>query len=57
MGFGFAEFESSDKAIEAVKKLNNCLLDGHKLLLSLSRKKAKNTEDIHKLKQKVKEEE
>ena len=42
MGFGFVELESHEKAVEAVKKLNNCLVDGHKLLLSLSRKKTQN---------------
>ena len=40
--------------MEAVKKLNNSLLDGHKLTLSLSRKKIQNVEEIQKLKEKVK---
>ena len=57
MGFGFVEFESHEKAVEVVKKLNNCLVDGHKLLLSLSRKKTQNLDEIHKLKEKIKAEE
>ena len=40
-----------------MKKLNNCLIDGHKLLLSLSRKKVQKVEEIHKLKEKIKAEE
>jgi multiple RNA-binding domain-containing protein 1 len=43
--------------VEAVKKLNNSLLDGHKLTLSLSRKKIQNVEEIQKLKEKVKAQE
>jgi multiple RNA-binding domain-containing protein 1 len=56
MGFGFAEYETAEKAVESVKKLNNHLLDGHKLILSLSRKKVQNMEEIQKLKQKIKAE-
>ena len=44
MGFGFVELESSEKALEAIKRLNNVLVDGHKLLHSLSRKKVQNVE-------------
>lgn len=57
MGFGFVEYETNEKALEAVKKMNNTLLDGHRLSLSLSRKKAQNMEEIQRLKEKVKAEE
>ena len=50
MGFGFVEFKTAETAIETVKKMNNTLVDGHKLLLSISRKKSQNVEEIQKLK-------
>jgi RNA recognition motif-containing protein len=56
MGFGFVEYESSEKAVEAVKKLNSFLVDGHKLSLSLSRKKVQSAQDLKALKEKIKQE-
>ena len=49
MGFGFVEYESNEKAVEAVKKLNNFLVDGHKLNMSLSRKKIQSAQDLKAL--------
>ncbi len=40
-----------------MKKLNNALVDGHKLLLTLSKKKVQSTEDLKELKTKLKTEE
>lgn len=42
--------------MEAVKKLNNVLVDGHKLALTLSRKKAQNSQDLKALKEKIQKE-
>jgi RNA recognition motif-containing protein len=56
MGFGFVEYESSEKAVEAVKKLNSFLVDGHNLSLSLSRKKVQSAQDLKALKEKIKQE-
>lgn len=38
MGYGFVEFKTKAKALEAIKKLQNHVLDGHKLELVLSNK-------------------
>lgn len=42
--------------MEAIKKLQNTLLDGHRILLSLSRKKVGKYEDLKELKEKIKAE-
>ncbi len=38
MGYGFVEFKKKAKALEAIKKLQNHVLDGHQLELVLSNK-------------------
>ena len=38
MGYGFVEFSSNEAALKAIKRLQNQILDGHKLMLSISRK-------------------
>ena len=38
MGYGFAEFATNELAIKAIKQLQAQILDGHKLMLSVSKK-------------------
>lgn len=38
MGYGFAEFASNELAIKVIKKLQSQILDGHKLILTVSKR-------------------
>lgn len=55
MGYGFAEFSSNEVALKVIKKLQNQILDGHKLMLSISKKSVEmqKYEKIKELKQKI----
>jgi RNA recognition motif-containing protein len=39
MGYGFVEYETTENAQKAVKMIQNKILDGHKLTVTMSRKK------------------
>ena len=54
MGYGFVEFKTKAKALEAIKKLQNHLLDGHNLELVLSTKQlSAQNDDNNKNKRKL----
>lgn len=38
MGYGFAEFSTNDMAMKVIKQLQTQILDGHRLMLSVSKK-------------------
>ena len=48
MGYGFAEFSSNVQAMKAIKTLQGCTLDDHKLELKLSHSKATPTTQARK---------
>ena len=58
MGYGFAEFSSKEGAQKVIKRLQSNLLDGHRLMLSMSKKRAEtqNYEKIKELKDKMNKE-
>ena len=52
MGYGFVEFKEKEAAMKAIRQMNNELLDGHRLLLSISKpKKSPNHDKLLKIKQ------
>ena len=54
MGYGFVEFKTKAKALEAIKKLQNHNLDGHRLELVLSNKQiSANNDDVKNNRRKV----
>ena len=54
MGYGFVEYASQESAMKAIRQLNNQLLDGHRLLLSISKpKKSQSKEQLLAVKQAV----
>merc|ERR1739848_587054 len=40
MGYGFLEFDSAASAMEALKRKQNCVVEGHALQLQMSQRKA-----------------
>ena len=49
MGYGFVEFKSNEQAQKVIKKLQNHLLDNHRILLSSSKKRLE-TQNYDKIK-------
>jgi len=49
-GYGFVEFETPDLALNALKKLQHMIVDGHKLELSVSQRKTEPKENKKKKK-------